>query len=225
MAKVKFSKFLEYLRGKAGGFVIRRRPDGTFIFSGAPTYKKNRGTPKQKAHWQHVSEVTKEARVLARIHPIYAELAAEDVARGKWMSAYNFAFADCMKPPVIHRIERREGLIRVQATDNIGITKVRVTVTDENGKTLESGNAIRAEGDWWEYALGRKAGGSWQRPSTCRGTVRSWSCSRAPYLTKIFHRTSSGGLLPGGVCKVHGGLPYSYLRRLCEAPAAVGWKT
>jgi hypothetical protein len=33
MAKAKFSKFLEMLRGKAGGFVIRRKPDGTFILS------------------------------------------------------------------------------------------------------------------------------------------------------------------------------------------------
>ena len=152
MAKAKFSKFLEMLRGKAGGFVIRCRPDGTFIFSGAPIYKKNRGTPKQKAHWQHVSEAAHDAKYLARMHPIYARLAAEDVARGKWMSAYNFAFADCMKPPVIHRIERREGCIRVEASDNIGVTKVQVFVLSESGQFLEYGDATRAEEDWWEYA-------------------------------------------------------------------------
>jgi hypothetical protein len=40
----------------------------------------------------------------------------------------------------------------VQATDNIGVVMVSVAVKDENGKILESGDAIRAEGDWWEYA-------------------------------------------------------------------------
>jgi hypothetical protein len=28
---------------------------------------------------------------------------------------------------------------------------VRVTVRDENGKILESDDAIRAEGDWWGF--------------------------------------------------------------------------
>ena len=161
MAKIKFSKFLEEVRGKIGKLVIRRRPDGTFIFSGAPTYKKNRGTPRQKAHWQHVSEVGPYASTLAKTHPIYARLAAEPDAKGRWLSAYNFAFADCMKPPVIHRIERQENCIRVEATDNIGITRVRVSVLDEAGKALETGDATRADGDWWELttrmeALGKR---------------------------------------------------------------------
>ncbi len=151
MAKAKFSKFLELLRGKAGGFVIRRRPDGTFIFSGAPTYKKNRGTPRQKAHWQRVSDAAHDAKYLARIHPIYAELAKSEVARGRWLSAYNFAFADCMKPPVIHRIERADGCIRVEATDNILVDKVYVTILDEAGRHLERGQATRGDGDWWEF--------------------------------------------------------------------------
>ena len=152
MAKLTFSNLLEKVRGKIGKLVIRLRPDGTLIFSGVPTYKKNRGTPRQKAHWQRVSDAAHEGKELARIHPIYAELAAEPEAKGKWLSAYNFAFADCMKPPVIHRIERREGCIRVQATDNIGVTKVKVYVLDGSGKSLEHGDAARAEGDWWEFA-------------------------------------------------------------------------
>ena len=152
MAKIKLNRVLQAIRGSIGRIVFRIRPDGTVILSGAPTYKKNRGTARQKAHWQRVSDATQDAKILARTHPLYAQLAAEPEARAKWLSAYNFAFADCMKPPVIHCIERREGCIRVQATDNIGVTLVRVIVMDENGRTLESGDAIRAEGDWWEYA-------------------------------------------------------------------------
>ena len=152
MAKGKFIKILEILRGKVAGLVVRRRPDGTFIFSEPPSFSKDSWSQAQKDHRKRVSQVGPYASHLAKVHPIYAELAAEDKARGKWMSPYNFAFADCMKPPVVQRIERREGCIRVQATDNIGVTRVWVFVLDESGQSLENGDAVRADGDWWEYA-------------------------------------------------------------------------
>jgi hypothetical protein len=174
MAKIKFSKLLDEVRGKIGKLVIRRRPDGTFIFSGAPTYKKNRGTPRQKAHWERVSDAAHDAKFLAKMHPIYAQLAAEDKARGKWMSAYNFAFADCMKPPVIHRVEWGEGCIRVEATDNILVTEVYVTILDETGNPLETGQASRAADDWWEYPT-QKAG----------KTVEAVACDLARNMTKF----------------------------------------
>jgi hypothetical protein len=152
MAKVRINQLMDLIRGSIGRLVFRVRPDGTVILSGAPRYRKGKASPAQKAHRQRVKQVGPYARHLAKTHPIYAQLAAEDVARGKWMSAYNFAFADCMKPPVIHGIERRMGCIRVQASDNIGVTRVQVFVLGESGKTLEYGDAIRVEGDWWEYA-------------------------------------------------------------------------
>ena len=39
---------------------------------------------------------------------------------------------------MIHRIEQRRGHIRVEATDNIQVTRVRVTILDEDGKVLEN---------------------------------------------------------------------------------------
>ena len=151
MAKGKFIKILEILRGKAAGLIVRRRPDGTFIFSEPPTFKKDCWSPAQKDHRKHVSQVGPYASHLARTHPIYARLAAEPQAKERWLSAYNFAFADCMKPPVIHCIERREGCIRVEASDNIGVTRVRVFILDEAGTSLDDGDASLAEGNWWEF--------------------------------------------------------------------------
>ncbi len=155
MALVDLNQLLETLTGALGNLVFRRRPDGKKIVSTKPRYrgKRNRkGTPAQRAHREHVREIGPYAKHLAKVHPIYTQLAAEPDAKAKWMSPYNFAFADCMKPPVIHRIERREGSIRVQASDNIGVTRVQVFVLREDGKAHEYGDAIRAEGDWWEYA-------------------------------------------------------------------------
>ncbi len=155
MALIDLNKIFGPITGLLGNLVFRRRPDGKVIVSGKPHYKgkrRHKGTPAQRAHRQRVSDIAPFASHLAKTHPIYAELAAGDKARGKWMSPYNFALADCLVSPIIHRIERREGYIRVQATDNVGVVLVRVGLKDENGKTLESGDAIRAEGDWWEYA-------------------------------------------------------------------------
>ena len=52
---------------------------------------------------------------------------------------------------MINRIERRNGQIRVEATDNIRVARVRVTVRDEQGKVLDRGEATRGRGNWWKY--------------------------------------------------------------------------
>ena len=88
------------------------------------------------------------ARAAAKSKPIYAKLAA-----GTTKSAYNFALSDWFNPPVIHAIERKRGRIRVEASDNVMVTKVQVTVLDEEGKVLEKGNAVKADGDWWEFVV------------------------------------------------------------------------
>jgi hypothetical protein len=53
---------------------------------------------------------------------------------------------------VIQRVERQEGRIVVKATDNILVARVKVTVLDQDGKVLEAGEAVKGEGDWWEFA-------------------------------------------------------------------------
>ena len=93
------------------------------------------------------------ARYAAKALPIYAELAAVTTMK----TAYNIAVSDWFNPPMIHRIERRDERILVEASDNVMVTKVQVTVLDAEGKVLEKGEAIRKEGSslsegWWEFA-------------------------------------------------------------------------
>ena len=59
-------------------------------------------------------------------------------------NAYNVALGDWFHPPVIQRLGRYGTAIRIWATDD-------VQVLDEAGKVRETGEAIRARGDWWEY--------------------------------------------------------------------------
>jgi hypothetical protein len=40
----------------------------------------------------------------------------------------------------------------LEATDDVLVTPVQITVLDGEGCVLETGQAVRVEGDWWESA-------------------------------------------------------------------------
>jgi len=80
------------------------------------------------------------------MYPIYAEL-----AKGTTKNAYNWALSDWFNPPVIHHIAREDGRIRVQARDNVMVTKVWVRIVNPEGEVLEAGEARQVESIWWEY--------------------------------------------------------------------------
>jgi len=147
MAKVTLNQLLEVLQGGIGKLVFRQMPDGTIIISGAPRHNKRKTTKKQKAHRERFRQAAKTARWLAHEHPIYAEL-----AKGTWKSAYNFALSDWWHAPEIHRIKRQKGQILVEASDNIMVARVRVTIRDEEGQVMERGEATRGRGNWWKFA-------------------------------------------------------------------------
>jgi hypothetical protein len=153
MAIVTLNQMLDVIRGGVGKLVMRRRPDGTLILSGAPIYRKGKGSPKQKAHRQRVKEAAQYAKWADDVYPIYTKLAK---GSEKWLSPYNVALSDWFHPPVIHRIEQRDGHILVQASDNILVTKVLVTVFDESGTILEGGDATRGEADTWQFASNKQ---------------------------------------------------------------------
>ena len=41
----------------------------------------------------------------------------------------------------------------MQATDNVQVTRLLITISDEHGNTLEHGESVLAAEDWWEYKL------------------------------------------------------------------------
>jgi hypothetical protein len=61
------------------------------------------------------------------------------------------ALGDWFHPPVIHHVEKRGKVIRVQATDDVRVASVQVMVLDKKGKTVEKGEGLKKKGDWWEY--------------------------------------------------------------------------
>jgi hypothetical protein len=86
------------------------------------------------------------AKVASKENPIYAQK-----ARGTAKNAYNLALRDWFKAPVIHRIMWEQGNVRVDAHDDVMVTKVTVTILDEAGQPLERGEAELTLGVWWDY--------------------------------------------------------------------------
>jgi hypothetical protein len=155
MTKVIFHGSIKGFHGRIGNMIFRQLPDGTTIVTEAPAKltgrEKKRArlkrSPAQQAHNRRFQEAAFYA-VEAQTNPIYVELAAS----APMMTAYNFAQSDWWHAPQIHVIEQKEGCIRVQATDNIMVARVQVTVLDEEGRVLETGEAVRSAGNWWEFA-------------------------------------------------------------------------
>ncbi|MBI3150944.1 MAG: hypothetical protein HYZ21_02320 [Chloroflexi bacterium] len=154
MAKVENNPIVRGISGKIGNLVFRPMPNGETYVSGVPNFDRRKFSEGQKDHQSRFKRAVAYAREAAKTQPIYARLAA-----GTIMSAYNFALSDWFNPPVIHKIERVYGRIRVQASDNVMVTKVLVTILDEEGKVVEKKEAwkvdpsTRSGTDWWEVDL------------------------------------------------------------------------
>ena len=155
MTKVFYNGSIANFRGRIGNLIFRQLPDGTTVVSQAQPKEtgrrkkraKEKRSPRQKAHNERFADASHYAR-MEQTHPVYVELAAASLMS----NAYNFALKDWFKPPVIHRVERQAGAILVQATDNVTVARVRVTILDGEGKALEKGEAVRRQGDWWQFA-------------------------------------------------------------------------
>jgi hypothetical protein len=155
MTRVIFNGTIKGLRGRIGNLIFKQLPDGTTLMTQAPARKNSRQRKRAKlkrsvAQNEHNSRF-REAIFYAKAsqtHTVYTELAGVTPMK----TAYNFALSDWFNAPEIHCIERKKGHIRVQASDNVMVTRVQVTLLDEAGSVLEKGEAVRGKRNWWEYA-------------------------------------------------------------------------
>jgi hypothetical protein len=151
MAKVKKNMVVRGLSGKVGDLVFQHMPDGNTYVRARPDFSRRKFSKGQKEHQSRFQQAVAYAREASKSQPIYAQLAA-----GTGLSAYNFALSDWFNPPVIDAIERADGVVRVQASDNVLVTRVQVSILDAEGKVVEKGNAVKTEDGWWEYVAAMK---------------------------------------------------------------------
>ncbi len=147
MAKAVKNAIIRGISGSIGDLVFRQMPDGSTYISSKQDFSKRVFSKSQKDHQRRFKQAVEYARAAAKTQPIYAELAA-----GTIKSPYNWALSDWFQAPVIHRIERTANGVRVNATDNVKVAKVAVSILGEEGMVIEKGEAVQREGsEWWEY--------------------------------------------------------------------------
>ena len=156
MTRVILNGTVKGYRGKIGNLIFRQLPDGSTVMSQAQPKKNSRQkkraklkrSPAQQEHNRRFQDAVFYARVAAKTDPIYAELAA---VTPMW-NAYNHALHDWFHAPQIGCIARQEGRILVDASDDVRVTKVQVSLLDGENRLLETGEAVRGEDGWWEFA-------------------------------------------------------------------------
>jgi hypothetical protein len=120
--------------------------DGSTRVCTKPDFSRRKFSQGQEVHQSRFKIAAAYARGASKQQPIYAEL-----AKGTTKNAYNWALSDWFKPPVIRRIERQEGKIRVLAKDNVMVTKVEIRIVNTAGEVLGTGEASQVDSGWWEY--------------------------------------------------------------------------
>lgn len=148
MAKAIKNPIVQGLSGKFGGQVVfRHLRDGRTVVCSVPDFSRRVLSKGQKAHHSKFKEGAAYAKSAAKTEPIYAQLAA-----GTMKNAYNVALADYFHPPVIHGVERADGVVYIHASDDVMVTSVSVTLYDAKGGVLEKGEAVQADGEAWSYS-------------------------------------------------------------------------
>jgi hypothetical protein len=148
MAKVVKNPVVRGISGSIGNLVFRQMPDGSTYVSGKHDFSRRKFSQRQKDHQSRFRRAVTYAREASKSQPVYAKL-----AEGTIMSPYNWALSDWFNPPVIHKLERTERSIHIWASDNVMVTKVQITVLDEEGKEVEKREARQVDNDWWEYEM------------------------------------------------------------------------
>ena len=180
MAKIKRNPLVEGISGAVGEeLVCRQMPDGSTVLGKKPHFKDRIFSNGQLTHQSRFQQASAYARLAARTNPIYGE-----IARRTWKTAYNVALSDWFNPPVIRGIQRQDGRILIDATDNVQVIKV---LCDDFGRTRKGVGAGRGDaGHGWGVGIctcdrGKRAG---------RGMGSGWKCDRAGILTgDICHQT------------------------------------
>ena len=171
MAKVVKNEIVDGLSGRLGrNLVVRHMKDGRRIVLTRPGFSSRVFSQEQLGHQSRFQEAAAYARAASKTNAVYAELAA-----GTSKNAYNLALSDWFKPPTIRRSTRAAGAIRVDATDNIRVARVHVTVFGEEERlSTRDGQCRRriAGGDTPRRARGGSPSkpGIWQATSPDRSS-------------------------------------------------------
>lgn len=162
MARNRNNILIRGLTGSVGDqIVIRQDKAGRTIVANKPEFDENHEfSEKQKANQ---ASFRKAAAYAKRAQ---GEMVYIDKAKGTPKSAYNVAFADWYNKPQIEELDVTDWNggagqpIRINAIDDVQVTRVSVVISDGNGTVFEQGNAQPDESFWWIYMTTKATNGS-----------------------------------------------------------------
>ena len=151
MAKVRNNIITQGLSGSLGDqIVFRNLKTGRTIVAVKPVFDQQ-SSATQLAHQEAFRQAIAYAKT-AKTEAIYVSK-----AQGTALSPFNAAVADWFKKPEILEIDVNGWTgqigqsIRVKAMDDTLVTKIHVTIVNDNNELREEGDAVQADGLWWVY--------------------------------------------------------------------------
>ena len=179
MAKARMNPIFSGLSGSLGkDLYVRQTRDGRTIISAKPDFSNRQFSDGQFDHQSRMKQAASYAKVASKENPIYAEIAA-----GKAKNAYNVAVGDWFNPPLIRRIESSHGNIRVSAHDDVMVTRVTVSILDDEGNSMERGDAELQLGIWWVYDAANQGRIHVEAWDMAGNVTRQEFCPQSPFFS------------------------------------------
>ena len=151
MAKVTNNIVTQGLSGKLGNQIVFRAGKGGQTIVAVKPASGREFNAEQQAHHEAFRNAIAYARS-AKDEAVYVVK-----AQGTTMNPFNAAVADWFRQPQVLEIDTNTWtgevgeVIRVKAQDDTLVANVRLAITNGNGTTFEQGQAVQADGLWWEY--------------------------------------------------------------------------
>lgn len=169
MANVKLDPIVEQLRGQVGGLAFRNM-GGQTVLSRKPDLSGAKIIERRAVPREHTRRAVLYGRTV--LADAEARMLYEGVAAQKGKPAFSLIVADFLNAPSIDEVDlsayggKVGDRITIRACDEFSVTRVRVSLADENGSEIESGEACEVPpgSDSWVYFA--------TRPVSTGSTVR-----------------------------------------------------
>ncbi|OBW43167.1 hypothetical protein AB670_00359 [Chryseobacterium sp. MOF25P] len=141
------------LSGKVGDLLVFSQTNGKTVVSKTPKERTGELSDKQKAHKLKFQKAVLYAKAVLN-DPAKKELYDAKADNSIGMSTYNVAVADLLNAPDIEEINlsgytgNPGDIIKIMATDDLGVVSVNVKIENEDGTFVEEGAAVNNGAEW-----------------------------------------------------------------------------
>ncbi len=155
MAKMKFNGFVDTIRGKVGGLVVRKGRRGKYTLSNLPDFGEMTPSEAQAAQRKVFARAVEYGKAVMADPDKFAFYAG--LAEQKDMPAFALCVGDFLNAPTIDDLDlsvyhgKVGDSILITTHDDVGVVKVNVELTKMDGAKIEKGQAVDLGLGTWAY--------------------------------------------------------------------------